>query len=136
MKKLNLTPQKIEFLKLLVAERIEDGRFGLDEILYLDKNQEKFGLNESDIYIFAQQVYKETFNLAMEDGILSKEESIELQKIKDLIVSNAPANKPNLEFLKNNIAFLRNTLKNKIEHHTEPEIEKLFKQVLKLVPKF
>lgn len=136
MKKLNLTPQKIEFLKLLVTERIEDGRFGLDEIVYLDKNKEKFGLNEGDIYIFAQQVYKETFNLAMEDGILSKEESIELQKIKDLIVSNAPTNKPNLEFLKNNIAFLRNTLKNKIEHHTEPEIEKSFKQVLKLVPKF
>jgi hypothetical protein len=89
---------KEDFIKGVQA-RIDDGRWGVEEVEYLNEYRQKYHLNYDDIGLFLVQVYKYTYTMAMEDGVLSQLELDELNQIQQLSYT-VPKNKFERDALK------------------------------------
>ena len=89
-----------------IKERIKDGRWGLDEVEYLQENHPKYHLNYDDIGTLLMDAYQYTYYLALEDGVVDELELDQLTQIKKLTMSPIPQNKAQREDLKFQIRFL------------------------------
>lgn len=78
----NLT--KKEYFNHLALERINSGKWGLQQVEYLHQNKNEYGLTAEDLNLYILHVYRYTYNLAMSDGHLDREEIVYLQNIKSL----------------------------------------------------
>lgn len=86
-----------------IINRIDSGEWGLEEVSYLEKHDERYNLRMEDIGLFLVQVYKYTFALAMEDGIITQEEQEELNEINKAYNSFLPKNRFERDLLKNKV---------------------------------
>jgi hypothetical protein len=89
-----------------VQDRIKNGHWGLDEIEYLLENHSKYHLNYDDIGVLLNDVYKYTYYMALEDGVMDQLEVDQLTQINKLIMAPVPQNKAQREELKFQIRFM------------------------------
>lgn len=95
----NLKNTKEEFTAGVV-ERLRDGRWGMEEVEYLNENRQKYNLNYEDIGFFLIETYKYTYAMAMEDGIITPVEQAELNIINQLFMEQMPKRRGERELLK------------------------------------
>jgi len=87
-----------------VAKRIHKGKWGLEEINYLQANKHKYHLGYEDIVYYLQELYRYTYALAMQDGVVTPQERVRLTNIKTHLQSaHKPQNRFELEQLKHRI---------------------------------
>ncbi len=111
-----------------VHERINDGRWGLEEIQYISEHHTKYHLNYEDIGSFLVQAYYYAYSLALEDGVISQLEQARLGEIRAVVNTNSiPSNRVQREDLKNRILILTRRFEksHNLQHqyHVENDLE-------------
>jgi len=64
-----------------VVDRLKDGRWGVNEIDYLNENHSRYHLNYEDIGMLLVYAYKYAYTMAMEDGVVTQLEQDQLNQI-------------------------------------------------------
>lgn len=101
----NIKNTKEEFIHG-VTERLRDGRWGLEEIEFLNENRKKYSLTCDEIGFFLVETYRYTYAMAMEDGVVTQLEQDELSAINKLYLEHSPNKKSDREILKAKIFVL------------------------------
>ena len=101
----NLKNTKEEFING-VADRLRDGRWGLDEIEFLNENRKRYSITCDEIGFFLVEAYRYTYAMAMEDGVVTPLEQEELSVINKLYMENLPHKRADREILKAKIFVL------------------------------
>jgi len=84
-----------------VAKKIHTGEWGLNEINFLQENKQKYHLTHANISYYLQELYRYTYTLAMQDGLISQSEQHLLSLIRTHLSSpHMPTNRFGLEHLK------------------------------------
>jgi hypothetical protein len=119
----NLRNTKEEFVSGVV-ERINDGRWGLEEVQYINEHRAKYHLNYEDIGSFLVQAYHYAYSLALEDGVITQLEQARLGEINKFFVSNyLPSNKAERDELKAKILLLTRRFEksHNLQHQVQAE---------------
>ena len=138
-----------EYFNHLALERINTGKWGLQQIEYLHQHQNDYGLKAEDINLYILHIYRYTYNLAMADGNINREEMVYLQNIKALynhynppqgvaavIALKQHINAISKNFVHNHVQELNDErLVEKHEQELKEEAEKVYKKPLPKYPR-
>lgn len=88
-----------------VNQRINNGKWGIEEISFLNENRLKYDLSFEDIGMMLVNIYKYTYTMAIEDGFISQLELDQLSQIQ-ILSYTLPKNQLELEQLRVKINLL------------------------------
>ncbi len=97
MRKLRNT--KEDFMEK-VLEKVKSNEWGLEELEYLNQNHSNYHLKCEDIGFLLLQAYRHSYQMAIEDGVVTDAEQKVLSDINVMFMQHIPTSKSERDFVK------------------------------------